>query len=154
MGRQIVTATATANQVGTRAGPDQDVKAAPAAGGDNYSDKLLKLIPGEVIGVYLSMVTILKHSKDEVAPFVPWLVFVFGIAATWFYLRVTLKVEHTRQLMLSVLSFCVWAFTIGVPFDQQPWYNGTYAGLMLVAFTFIAPKIPLEASASRRPKPR
>lgn len=149
MGRQIVTAAPTAKaNAGTRAGPGDDFKPAPVATAtDDYSDKLLKLIPGEVIGVYLSMVTILKHSRDEIADVVPWVVFGFGILATWFYLRVTLGVKQLRQLLISTASFCVWAFTIGAPFDQQPWYNGTYAGLLLVAFTFLAPKIPLDAPA-------
>ncbi len=142
MGRAIQTAAASTAKVSRRAGPDDEfIAAAPAV--DGYSDRLIKLIPAEVIGVYFSMVTVLKNSKDDVADLVPWLVFAFGAMATLFYLRVTLKVLNTRQLALSVIAFCVWAFTIGDPFSQFAWYNGTYAGLLLIAYTFVAPQIPM-----------
>lgn len=142
MGRAIQTAVASTAKVSRRAGPDDEfTAAAPAV--DGYSDRLIKLIPAEVIGVYFSMVTVLKNSKDDVADLVPWLVFAFGAMATLFYLRVTLKVLNTRQLALSVIAFCVWAFTIGDPFSQFAWYNGTYSGLLLIAYTFVAPQIPM-----------
>ncbi len=149
MGRSIVTAGAIAPSAATRGGPNEDF--APAAKAvDGYADRLVKLIPTEVIGVYFSMVTLLKHSKDTVAEVVPWLVFAFGALATLFYLRVTLKVLDTRQLSLSVVAFCVWAFTIGEPFSHYAWYNGTYAGLLLIAYTFIAPQVPVGQSAGQR----
>ncbi len=141
MPRSIVNTKSRSATASTRGGPGEF--AAPEAGVDDYADRLLKLIPGEVITVYLAMITILKNSSDEVAAIVPWLVVVFGVAATWFYLRVTLKVTNIRQLLVTCVAFLVWAFTIGPPFDTLDWYNGTYAGLLLAAYTFIAPKIPL-----------
>jgi hypothetical protein len=149
MGRSIVTAAATVPKVATRGGPDQDF-APPARPVDGYADRLVKLIPTEVIGVYFSMVTLLRHSKDTVAEAVPWLVFGFGAMATLFYLRVTLKVLDPRQLSLSVVAFCVWAFTIGEPFSRYDWYNGTYAGLLLIAYTFVAPQVPMGQPAGPR----
>lgn len=141
MSRAIVGPPATA-KVATRGVPEGVAQAAPPA--DDYSDKLLKLIPGEVIGVYLSMTAILGSSADEIHEYVPWLVFLFGMVATYFYLRVTLKVTDLRQLLVTVGAFCVWAYAVGLPFQEQPdWYNGTYAGLLLAAYTFIAPKIPM-----------
>lgn len=147
MGRAIRTTATSIPGVARRAGPDDGfASAAPAA--DEYSDRLIKLIPAEVIGVYFSMVTLLKSSKDDVADFVPWLVFAFGALATLFYLRVTLKVLNVRQLTLSVVAFCVWAFTIGEPFSRFAWYNGTYAGLLLLAYTFVAPQVPMQGKGS------
>ncbi len=149
MPRSIQAAATVNSGVATRAGPGDDFKPAANAA-DGYSDRLIKLVPTEVIGVYFSMVTLLKHSKDAVAEMVPWLVFGFGALATWFYLRVTLKVLDSRQLALSVAAFAVWAFTIGEPFSRYAWYNGTYAGLLLIAYTFVAPQIPVGAAAVRR----
>lgn len=148
MTRAIQTAPASIPKTSRRAGPDDDFTPA-ASVVDDYSDRLIKLIPAEVIGVYFSMVTLLKSSKDDVANLVPWLVFAFGALATLFYLRVTLKVLNARQLTLSVIAFCVWAFTIGEPFSQLAWYNGTYAGLMLIAYTFMAPQVPMEGQVRR-----
>lgn len=124
--------------------PSADVGGS-ADGGDDYADRLLKLIPGEVVGVYLSMQAILSNAQDVNMAVVPWLVFAFGVFATWFYLRVPLKVVNRRQILITVGAFCVWAFTIGAPFDKEhlDWWSPTYAGLLLLAYTFIAPKIPL-----------
>lgn len=149
MGRSIVAATPITPDVATRSGPGEDF-APPRTPVDGYSERLIKLVPTEVIGVYFSMITLLKSSSDQVAALVPWLVFGFGAAATLFYLRVTLKVLDQRQLALSVIAFCVWAFTIGEPFSQYGWYNGTYAGLLLIAYTFVAPQVPVGAAAVRR----
>ena len=85
MPRAIVTSKpAVAATSGTRGAPDGDnwsvaEDAAAPQVVDDYADKLLKLIPGEVVTVYLSMMTLLETSRDEVAFIVPWLVFVFGI---------------------------------------------------------------------------
>ncbi|MGK2927139.1 MAG: hypothetical protein ACSLE2_16105 [Lysobacterales bacterium] len=147
MGRSIVAAAPAGTRAGTRAGPVGEVR--PTQSADSYSDALLKLIPAEVIGVYLAMQTILNSAQD-VSRFTPLVVFVFGGFATWFYLRFPLKVSNTRQLLLSVGAFCVWAYSTSSP-EQLSWYNGTYAGLLLVAYTFIAPKIPLHSGAAGDP---
>jgi len=150
MSRSIVTKQAPSPDVRTRGVPDGDFKgnddaSAGAGAVDNYGDRLLKLIPGEVVGVYLSMQAILSNAQDVNMEVVPWLVFAFGVFATWFYLRVPLKVINRRQIVITVGAFCVWAFTIGAPFDKEhlAWWSPTYAGLLLLAYTFIAPKIPL-----------
>jgi hypothetical protein len=148
MGRSIVTRSAksSAPEVSTRGVPDGDFMGEPVDEPDDYGDRLLKLIPGEVVGVYLSMQAILKNAQDVNMAIVPWVVFAFGVFATWFYLRVPLKVNNARQIAITVGAFCVWAFTIGAPFDKAhlPWWSSTYAGLLLLAYTFIAPKIPLD----------
>jgi hypothetical protein len=133
MPRAIVYATTPA---GTRGG----LGAPPA---DDYSDRILKLIPAEVIGVYVSMVTVAK-SDDGLPLLVPWLVFLFGLLATYFYSRVALKVTDNRQLFLTVGAFSVWALTIGAPFDQLSWYRLSYGAMILPAYTFVVPMIMRE----------
>lgn len=142
MPRAIISALPASKTGGVRGVPDGDATAAPV---DDYADKLLKLIPGEVIGVYLSMVMILNGSKAGAEGALPWLVFAFGVFATYFYLRVTLKVTDIRQLLVTVGAFCVWAYSMGKPpfVEESCLYDDTYAGLLLVAYTFIAPKIPM-----------
>jgi hypothetical protein len=141
MGRSIVTVQPVSTRTTVRSGPEGDARSTPAA--DSYSEALLKLIPAEVIGVYLAMQAILSNAQ-EISRYTPLVVFLFGVFATWFYLRQTLKVSNRRQLLLSVGAFCVWAYSLSSP-EQLAWYNGTYAGLLLIAYTFIAPKIPLRS---------
>ncbi len=137
MSRSIVTKTPAAETTRARGGPGSEP--APAKAADAYSDALLKLIPAEVIGVYLAMQTILNNAQD-IWEHTALVVFLFGICATYFFLRVVLKVTNKVQLLLSVGAFCVWAYSMSSP-EQFRWYNGTYAGLLLIGYTFIAPKI-------------
>jgi hypothetical protein len=142
MGRSIITSAPVAS-VASRGGPGSESHNVPAV--DGYSDALMKLIPAEVISVYLAMQSILINGtpKPNWVAFV--VVFMFGVFATYFYLRVSLKVTNKLQLLLSVGAFCVWAYSM-LPQDCS-WYNGTYAGLLLIAYTFIAPKISLDVKS-------
>lgn len=146
MSRQIVGAAKRVGDVRTRDVPSGDVSAVPPV--DAYADKLLKLIPAEVIGVYLSMQVILKSSGDAESPAFIIGTFLFGVIATVFYLRVVLKVFDVLQIVVSTGAFCVWAYAIFAPEDagQFSWHNSTLAGLMLIGYTFIAPHIPLGQS--------
>jgi hypothetical protein len=147
MGRSIIT-TAPKATVSARSAPGREPQEEPAV--DGYSEALLKLIPAEVIGVYLAMQSILVNSEPKPGWEAILVVFMFGMFATYFYLRVSLKVTNNLQLALSVGAFCVWAYSM-LPQDFNSMlppgysiYNGTYAGLLLIAYTFIAPKIPLD----------
>ncbi len=145
MGRSIITAVPAAT-VASRAGPGSEVQAAPVA--DGYSDALMKLIPAEVIGVYLAMQSILVNATPKPDWVAFLVVFMFGVFATYFYLRVSLKVTNKLQLWLSVGAFCVWAYSM-VPLGLS-WHNGTYAGLLLIGYTFIAPKITLDVKSQSK----
>lgn len=135
MGRSIV----TSERAATRSGPGGEPRQAAVA--DKYSDVLLKLIPAEVIGVYLAMQAFLTN--DQVPWWLPLAVFLFGIFATVFYLRLILKVTSKLHILLSVGAFCVWAYSTSSPEQLSGWYNESVAGVLLLAYTFLAPKIPL-----------
>ncbi len=157
MPRSIVYSTPTVAMPGdTRGVPSGDYKAPPQAPPpDDYADKLVKLIPVEVIGVYVSMQAILEGAK-LVHPPVPWLVYGFGIFATWFFLRFSLKVSDRWHLLLAMLAFAIWAFSLGGPFEQFQWYvdaGSTYAGLLVAGYTFIAPLLLPEISFEDEKKP-
>lgn len=158
MSRAIVVAPSAPAGASTRGGLDDDeFTATPAT--DSYTDRLLKLIPGEVVAFYLSATAALKSAAPNevsnlsavsaggpliVAASAPWVVFAFCILATYFYLRVVLKVVSNRQLAITVGAFCVWAFSLGYPFDGFAWYQPAYGGIVLAAYTLVAPHIPLD----------
>ena len=134
------------SDTGTRGVPDGD--APPAVEADAYTDKLVKLIPAEVISLYLSMTWILSSATPDVHAYAPVVVFAFCAFATWFYMRYTLKVTDSRQLIVTVVAFLIWGFAAGEPYSeltwwQAGWWNETYSGLLLAGFTFLAPNIPM-----------
>ena len=142
MGRSIITSVPKAS-VSARGGPGSEIQTAPEL--DGYSDAMMKLIPAEVIGVYMAMQSILINATPKADLVAFLVVFMFGVFATYFYLRVSLKVTNQLHLGLSVGAFCVWAYSMAPP--NCSWYNGTYAGLLLIAYTFIAPKISLDVKS-------
>jgi hypothetical protein len=149
MGRSIVAATPASAGPATRGVPDGD--AAPtSAPADQYGDRLMKLIPGEVITLYLSLVAMLDeplktaHDAGETPDMTKlWVVLALCAGGTLLYLRVAMKVKDKTQLAISVGAFFVWAFAIGGPFRYTDWYDPFYAGVAVAAFTFAAPLFPM-----------
>ena len=149
MSRAIVAAAPVSGGVGTRGGLDDDGPSAPPAQPDDYGDKLLKLIPAEVVGGYMSLISVLDGS-EEVAHLellcrqvVYWMVLVAGFLATYFLMRFGFKVRDKRQIVVTLIAFLVWAYTLGGPFEISGVHSNTASGVLLTLFTFTVPKIPM-----------
>ena len=148
MGRSIVYAQAETSS-SSRSVPGGGV--APAPEPDKYADILLKLIPAEVLTLYMAMDGVITSNSDH-SPTLTWIVFGIGIVATWFYLHVFQKVNDRQQIIISVLAFGIWAINIGQGFrEPSPLIDPSYAALALLAFTFFAPKIPQRKKAAPLP---
>lgn len=141
MGRSIVNAPATSDTM-TRGGPLTGAVGSGGEGSDGYGDRLLKLIPAEVIALYMAMDGVITDNNDHSTQMT---LFVLGIGmfATWFYLKVFLKVDNHPQIIISVVAFAIWAINIGHGFQVEEIIKPSYAALALLVFTFFAPKIPL-----------
>jgi hypothetical protein len=100
----------------------------------DYLQKLVKLIPGEIIALYLAIASFVP--KEVVAQFI-----VAGLALvlTPIYLVNVGKVKNTLQVALSTISFAVWVFVTGGPFAGMPWYQAWIPGAVLAAYTLIVP---------------
>lgn len=147
MGRSIVAAAPASAGPATRGVPDGDATSVSA---DQYGDRFMKLIPGEVITLYLSLVAMLDqplkaaHDAGEAVDITKlWVVLALCAGGTLLYLRVAMKVKDNVQLAISVSAFFVWAFAIGGPFRYTDWYDPFYAGMAVAAFTFAAPLLPM-----------
>jgi hypothetical protein len=120
------------------AGPGAPAKpaAAPAAV-DEYADRLMKYIPGEVVSLFI-LLNGLASNAPEAIPKVPlqWFVFVFLLAGTWFYLWRVQKVTKRLQLVISTVAFAIWVFFLGGPFKSFSWYNEFYGMFLLPLYTF------------------
>lgn len=136
MSRAIIYRSSQVSGAGTRG-------AAAPSELDGYSEKLVKLVPGEVVTVYLALVSI-AQADSGLPTFIPWLIFAFGVIATYLYSHFTLKIRDARQVLVTVGAFCVWAIAIGGPFQQLDWYRETYGALILPIYTFLVPYITTE----------
>ena len=108
---------------------------------DSYTDKLLALIPTEVISLYLPGSLLIS---SDVVPETHRLVVSFiwlaaGLAATYVSYGKFHKVESLFQKFFVCLAFLIWAYTLKGPFVKLNIYYDYVTILLLPLFTFVLP---------------
>lgn len=117
---------------------------------DSYRDKLLKLIPAEIVAAFLALKGLLDAAQnvDGIA-LIQWIVFAGLLIFTPLIYRFIYKVKDVKQHVLTILAFVIWVFTIGGPFDQffqgpdgeiLP-IKGIIASIVLVFYTLAVPML-------------
>jgi hypothetical protein len=103
----------------------------------SFLNALLKLIPSEVVAVYLFVLGILPGRL------VPHLtVAALLVALTPLYLRFAMGVRSAAQLAVSSVSMLIWIYALGqgpVRFLAPPWYEPWYGSVALALWTLIPP---------------
>jgi hypothetical protein len=115
---------------------------------DSYKDKLLKLIPAEIVAAFLTLKGVFDAAQGVAGiEVVQWIVFCgLLVIMPWIYWK-AYKVKDLKQHIITVIAFIIWVFTIGGPFDQFFLGNngmilpikGIIASIILVFFTLLAP---------------
>lgn len=107
---------------------------------DGYITKLQKYIPADVVAIYLTIDSVLR-SAGEMNWLLYWLLFLFILIATPFYLWRVAKIKKKLQIVISSLAFIVWVFALGGPFSGLQWYKPLYGAVLLPLYTFLIPII-------------
>jgi hypothetical protein len=145
MNRNIVTANdASQLKVAAKAGKFDDLGGGEGEGvstpaADDFTSRLMKLVPIEVIGTYLAATALLDPVPNTTnRKIVMWIVFGVMLVMTPLYLRRQAKVIRKKQLGVSAAAFAVWAFALGGPF-QLAWsgYEVWMGGIAVILFTFV-----------------
>lgn len=108
---------------------------------DSFSDRIVKLIPGDVVAAWLAVVSAIKAYSTPVPQYVLWIIFVVGalFAAAWTWQRASEpgKPRPRRQTVVSTAAFFVWAYATGGVYPQWPGsiYNPLWATLLIIAFS-------------------
>lgn len=102
---------------------------------DDYSARLLKLVPAEVTSAYALLDSIAASPESGM---LRWLVFWFCLLAAPLYL-IRVNGVRGRQVLISACAFAVWALVLGGPFERLEWYSQQFASALLVAYTFAVP---------------
>jgi len=114
---------------------------------EEYTSKVIKLIPAEVVAVFITIDGIVRASNSRVPSGLYWGIFAALIIGTYFYvLRITqapLLPASKGQAFVAALSFAVWVFALGGPFSYATvsWYDPIYGALLLPLYTFAVPLI-------------
>lgn len=110
---------------------------------DSFVDKLLKLIPAEVVAVWVTVRGILAAAQS--APeWLQWISFGAILALTPIYLQRVAGVTKPAQVWVTTGAFIVWAYSLGgVPFGSMgaPLYLPIYGAVLLPIYTFAIPVI-------------
>ena len=105
---------------------------------DGYFNRLFKYIPAELVAGYIFVLGVVKQLTDAgEIKVLHWLLFVVFCILTPLYLWRVQKVLKFQQLIISLLSFIVWAFALGGPFALYSWYNPVHGSILLPVFTII-----------------
>lgn len=106
---------------------------------DEYTDRLLKYIPAEVVACYIFVIGFIqKLTKPEDIKIASWVIFFLFCILTVWYLWKILKVRKVQQLVISLIAFIVWVFALGGPFILLTWYNPVYGEILLPVYTLVA----------------
>jgi uncharacterized membrane protein HdeD (DUF308 family) len=110
---------------------------------DTYVTKLLKLIPAEVISVYLAGLALIPASLPESQKIAPlaWLgiCFLFVIIARYAMTTDKNTSPDWKIIGLSVVSFVIWTYSMGGPWESTSVYISWLGGLAVIAWTFLVP---------------
>jgi hypothetical protein len=106
-----------------------------------YLDRLLKLIPAEVLSLYAVGTGFIEDTN--LAASSGWALFcllgtggvkAFGTADR----RHDLPPDWTH-VALSMAAFVTWVYYLGGPFVMLNWHSKSTASLLILAFTFVSP---------------
>ncbi len=116
---------------------------------DNYSAQIIKLIPADVVGVYLGISALISTQgsiSDHVSMILQMVTFVLILIITPFYLWKAAGITDKIQITIATMSFIIWAISLGGPFelllkDHLP--SGLtvkfLGGILIMIYTLIVP---------------
>jgi hypothetical protein len=139
MGRNINTALPTSKTA--LEGKESAQGEAP----DNYAAQIVKLIPAEIVGVYLGLQN-LVDSLTEPTRYITQLIFfmiILGIAPL--YLKRVGGITDKRQRMIAIISYCIWSISLGGPFAfllakyNSPISAQIIGGALIMIYTLVVP---------------
>ena len=106
---------------------------------NSFIKALLKLIPSEIIAVFIFLQGVLP---DRLVPHLVISLLLVGI--TPLYLYTAMGVRSRGQLAVSTLSMAVWIYALGqgpVRFLEAPLYEPWYGSVILAMWTLIPPML-------------
>jgi hypothetical protein len=111
---------------------------------NEFKDKLLKLIPSDIVAAYLVIsgltageIVIAGH---DCTVYIVWGVFLLLLSLTPVYLLKFQNVRYFPQIVLTMLSFVIWVYSVSKATGPLgAWYNERLAAILLVVWTLVIP---------------
>jgi hypothetical protein len=106
-----------------------------------FQDKVVKLVPTEIVGAYLVILGIVSPAESAGKEYEYTLIgaFVVLLILTPVYLWKVSGVTNRIQLLVSTLSYVIWIYTLTYPFKYWNWYYPTVGAVVLILWSLITP---------------
>lgn len=108
----------------------------------SYLDRLIKMIPGEVIGLYLVGIGAISQNSAPRLVLVIWAIFclVCVFLARIYGTKEPGKPPQWPLIVISAVSFVIWIYTMpSGPFDAFGAYIPVLGSLLVLGWTFVIP---------------
>lgn len=108
-----------------------------------YLDRLMKMIPVEVIGLYLVGSGVIPENKPAGLAFWAVLCLIGVIVVRAYGTSDAAKglAPQWTAVVLSSIAFVIWIYTLGGPFRSYGLYEPYVGSLAVFAWTFFVPKL-------------
>ena len=108
----------------------------------SYLDRLLKMIPAEVVALYLVGSGVIPAGESP-AWLLAWsLVCLLGVVVIRAYGtadRARGKGPQWAAVLIATISFVIWLYSLGGPFKPYGVYKPFLGSLLILAWTFFVP---------------
>jgi hypothetical protein len=118
-----------------------DISVPPPAQVNDYKDRLVKLIPSEIITAYVTLKGLINGAGEQGnRQLLIWIVFGILVIMTPLYLFYITNVKKAGQIVFSSIAFVLWVMVIGGTFTTILGFSAEYLGsILLVIYTLFIP---------------
>ena len=118
-----------------------DIPVAPPSPINDYKDRLVKLIPSEIITAYVTLRGLINGAGQQGnKQLLLWIVFGILVILNPLYLYYVMQVKKAGQIVFSSISFVLWVMVIGGTFTNILGFSAEYLGsILLVIYTLFIP---------------
>lgn len=118
-----------------------DLPVPPPSQVNDYKDRLVKLIPSEIITAYVTVKALINGAGEQGnRQLLTWIVFGILVVLNPLYLYYVTNVKKAGQIVFSSFAFVLWVMVIGGTFTTVLGYSAEYLGsIMLVVYTLMIP---------------
>ncbi len=108
---------------------------------NGYKDKLLKLIPSEIVAAYMTIDGMIPEASatDPLPKWVSLGVLILMLALIPPYLKKFYNVQQSRQVIFTMLAFAIWVYWLGRPFTFWVPHVTWLASILLIVWTLLIP---------------
>ena len=140
MNRNIVTYADAARQRNRQNRGDS--KVGPAEGrveADDYLSRLVKYVPIEIIGAYITISGILHAAYSGSSRAISLgVLLIASLVVVGLYCRRVLNIARRSQVIVSMTAFVVWVFATGGVFAYWSWYAPWTGSVAMISFGLLA----------------